>query len=329
MADNIPASTGMATMRLEYIDIAKGIGIFLVVIGHCLGMEFIPNQWIMTFHMPLFFFLSGLCFNDAKYHVFMTFLKRRIETLFLPLLYFCVIGTMIGSIMRGPVEYLMEIWSSGDFPSGPTWFIYVLFLTELLYWLINRIARPLPYRVIVLLACLAIGVLLDRKGVRLPFKHCTVFAATFFYGIGHLCRGNIAARIVRLPVIIGGGMIIPLVSVLCGHVPIKMFLNSIPSPAVWTCTVALIGTAGILIVSNALTNANQKIKDAILYIGENTLVILWLHWYFLEISSLVIMPHMFSPFVYLALRQVIIWAGLIVCIELINRFVPWLVGKSK
>lgn len=108
-----------------------------------------------------------------------------------------------------------------------------------------------------------------------------------------------------------------------------MFLNSIPSPAVWTCTVALIGTAGILIVSNALTNANQKIKDAILYIGENTLVILWLHWYFLEISSLVIMPHMFSPFVYLALRQVIIWAGLIVCIELINRFVPWLVGKSK
>ena len=192
-------------MRLEYIDIAKGIGIFLVVIGHCLGMEFIPNQWIMTFHMPLFFFLSGLCFNDAKYHVFMTLLKRRIETLFLPLLYFCVIGTMIGSVMCGPVEYLMEIWSSGDFPSGPTWFIYVLFLTELLYWLINRIARPLPYRVIVLLACLAIGVLLDRKGVRLPFKHCTVFAATFFYGVGHLCRGNIAARIVRFPVIIGGG----------------------------------------------------------------------------------------------------------------------------
>ena len=41
------------------IDIAKGIGIFLVVLGH------VPiPMWLVTpiymFHMPLFFFLSGM-----------------------------------------------------------------------------------------------------------------------------------------------------------------------------------------------------------------------------------------------------------------------------
>ena len=57
--------------RVYWIDYAKGIGIFLVVIGHvCRGLTsgsiLSPlvaksiDQWIYAFHMPIFFFLSGL-----------------------------------------------------------------------------------------------------------------------------------------------------------------------------------------------------------------------------------------------------------------------------
>lgn len=40
--------------RIEWIDMVKGVGIFLVVIGHAGN---IPNVkiWIYSFHMPLFF----------------------------------------------------------------------------------------------------------------------------------------------------------------------------------------------------------------------------------------------------------------------------------
>ena len=48
-------------MRLEWIDKAKGIGIILVILGHTICP---PNIkfWLYSFHMPLFFFLSGYVF---------------------------------------------------------------------------------------------------------------------------------------------------------------------------------------------------------------------------------------------------------------------------
>lgn len=44
--------------RAEWIDVLKGIGIILVVIGHVNTKGFLV-QWLYTFHMPLFFALSG------------------------------------------------------------------------------------------------------------------------------------------------------------------------------------------------------------------------------------------------------------------------------
>ncbi len=45
--------------RLDFIDIAKGIGIILVVTGHLLPVAAGLHVLIYSFHMPLFFFLSG------------------------------------------------------------------------------------------------------------------------------------------------------------------------------------------------------------------------------------------------------------------------------
>ena len=46
--------------RFEYIDNMKGIGIILVVIGHCLAPISIPRVTISSFHMPLFFSQQGI-----------------------------------------------------------------------------------------------------------------------------------------------------------------------------------------------------------------------------------------------------------------------------
>ena len=46
--------------RIEWIDIAKGIAIILVVYGHA-GLANIPlrEKWVCAFHMPFFFFISS------------------------------------------------------------------------------------------------------------------------------------------------------------------------------------------------------------------------------------------------------------------------------
>ena len=51
----------MDKKRIAYIDKAKGVAILLVILGHCCGSVEEPiNRFVLSFHMPLFFFLSGL-----------------------------------------------------------------------------------------------------------------------------------------------------------------------------------------------------------------------------------------------------------------------------
>lgn len=46
--------------RISSIDVAKGLGILIVVLGHILGeSDFFLEKLIFSFHMPLFFILSG------------------------------------------------------------------------------------------------------------------------------------------------------------------------------------------------------------------------------------------------------------------------------
>lgn len=53
--------------RIEYIDNARGIAMLLVILGHCTqGVEYTLNHFICSFHMPLFFFLSGIFAKSAK-----------------------------------------------------------------------------------------------------------------------------------------------------------------------------------------------------------------------------------------------------------------------
>lgn len=67
----------IAPKRLEYVDLLKGFAIFLMVMGHFLSWQWggasvsaphsnnvtIVRDFIYSFHMPLFFFLSGYVFN--------------------------------------------------------------------------------------------------------------------------------------------------------------------------------------------------------------------------------------------------------------------------
>ena len=52
-------------MRVQYIDAMRGFAIILVVLGHVLGQTFhldgggLLGKIIYSFHMPLFFYISG------------------------------------------------------------------------------------------------------------------------------------------------------------------------------------------------------------------------------------------------------------------------------
>ena len=66
--------------RVHWIDIAKGLGIIAVVIGHIYHNKTMFN-WLYSFHMPLFFFVAGYLYKQKD---MLPDLKRRIQTIVIP-----------------------------------------------------------------------------------------------------------------------------------------------------------------------------------------------------------------------------------------------------
>lgn len=46
--------------RYEYLDFARGISVLLVIIGHMVSLSHGLGQWIYSFHIPIFFIISGI-----------------------------------------------------------------------------------------------------------------------------------------------------------------------------------------------------------------------------------------------------------------------------
>lgn len=60
--------------RIEWIDIAKGIGILFVMLGHCY-LDTKYTFWFISFHMALFFFLSSYTFRIKE--DYNSFVKKK------------------------------------------------------------------------------------------------------------------------------------------------------------------------------------------------------------------------------------------------------------
>ena len=73
-------------MRVDWIDLTKGIAIFLMVCGHT-GLPGALSNWIWSFHMPLFMMISGFFAGNIAKYSFGKFLKKK----FIQLIFPCII----------------------------------------------------------------------------------------------------------------------------------------------------------------------------------------------------------------------------------------------
>lgn len=134
----------MAKARNDSIDVSKGIGIILVVIGHVLSPVMSGNsilEWlysvIYTFHMPLFFFVSGYVAKKlvTKPVAKIELIKQRLLRLMVPYCVWAVIYLPMKIIMAEHVRFSDEYkWYSfflGNNPDGQLWFLYVLFVISI------------------------------------------------------------------------------------------------------------------------------------------------------------------------------------------------------
>lgn len=77
--------------RIEYIDFFRGVGITLMVMGHMAfgglqGFGDLVEKYIHSFHMPMFFIISGYFYQKKANWI--SFVKGKMRTIMLPYIAF-------------------------------------------------------------------------------------------------------------------------------------------------------------------------------------------------------------------------------------------------
>ncbi|MDQ1254374.1 MAG: acyltransferase, partial [Euryarchaeota archaeon] len=195
-------------MRLIWVDALKGFGIMLVVFAHY-KLPIALDTYIFSFHMPLFFFISGFLFNFAKYtESAKNFVKGRFSSLIIPyfafaaftcLFYFLLDelytpGVITVKFFEADIYYTVYsiLYSQTTMISynGPLWFLTCLFVTELLFfWLAKRYYWQRWKLVISLIVAGIIGYLYSvYVPFTLPWNADVALTSVVFYGAGNLFR---------------------------------------------------------------------------------------------------------------------------------------------
>lgn len=222
--------------RVEWIDLAKFIAISLMVMGH-LGLPKSAARLIHVFHMPVFFLLSGFCFNEIKHREPGPFLLSRTKSILVPYLFWAVATyaaylavphfRSLGPFVP-PETFLVALFSQdacvslfGGF-GVIQWFLTALFGAECFLWLFAFAERKLrtgrnPFAKwgFPILCCAALLVL-DRCVSRSSFPNSLGAKSSIMGGLlcimGFECRKNLPGNAMRK------GVPLAVLSVACGMV---------------------------------------------------------------------------------------------------------------
>lgn len=176
--------------RLEWVDVARGVGIVLVVAGHVLGglidANVVPEaDWfrpgllaIYLFHMPLFFLLSGLFIVariDRGQDRFLREIGRGIVwPYFLWGLLQTLVAYLASSYTNIPIHDVWpELGKMFTHPPAQFWFLYALFVAQILALIVvPRIGASGFFLLSLALFCMDLGALppvFDTTSRMLPF----------------------------------------------------------------------------------------------------------------------------------------------------------------
>ena len=186
------------TKRLDWIDQARGLSIFLVVYGHNFPIN---EPYIYSFHVPLFFLISGM-FHPKSINL--ALIKKRAKMILLPYffwsfsLYFfwLIIGRKFGNssvLDLSPIDNLIGVFYAQGGQSYmdwgiPLWFLPCIFLVFVFYGLLQKITQK-TIRIILSIVLFVIGFSwIKITKIHLPWSIDVAFVALLFYSIGNLLK---------------------------------------------------------------------------------------------------------------------------------------------
>jgi fucose 4-O-acetylase-like acetyltransferase len=184
---NFKSMVTLSSFRDHGLEVLKGFVMMLVVMGHLTTGDFIPyeNLWyenlkqsLYSFHMPLFFILSGIIFQlqinnlkkktrphfDFKYQYF-NFIIERSKRLLLPFLIMGVVITVAKFLFQPPAALgapplslqsglLKIIYETEQSPTRFIWFLCVLYILSVILFpvgvFVKNVKSPILFVTVIL-----------------------------------------------------------------------------------------------------------------------------------------------------------------------------------
>lgn len=194
-------------IRISYVDIVKFIGIFLLLIEHSgnwITLDGSYNNlkiWICSFHMPLFFIVSGLVISDKPVKTvkeFANILDKRIKNLIIPYIIWC----LIYQNGLNPDFYLGVLYGTNTSlgmaqTNQVLWFLPAMFVSMIMFQLvvnINGIIRIKKYIKVIMfieamvLSAISIFLKLYRGNLGMPWGIDIAFMGCSFIIFGFLLK---------------------------------------------------------------------------------------------------------------------------------------------
>ena len=171
--------------RNTTIDFIKGIGVFLVVLGHTSSTL---RDDIYIFHMPLFFILSGIFFKANA--PLKTIINHKFQKLIIPYFSFSVLIFIFYALWSGLFKLNFEYISfinildfNGRLISTPLWFLISLFMVYLIFFFLN--GKTSQLRTLFLFFILNTIVVYFSSKIEInPFHVFTSLSCLIFFTLG-------------------------------------------------------------------------------------------------------------------------------------------------
>ena len=186
-------NSGVGNGKMRWINIAKGIGICLVVIGHFNPIDSptywgVLNSFLYTFHMPLFFFISGYLYKYIKNNYFNS-LKTKFQRLGIPFITIAFIYFLLklAASYFVKLDYPVNVNSILKLLDNPVqsfvpllWFVHALLGIFLIYPLIRSIFQP----VTIFITTVIVAIFIDFMHITIPFlSHAIQNIPYFAFGV--------------------------------------------------------------------------------------------------------------------------------------------------
>lgn len=264
--------------RIEWIDMSKGYGVILVIIGH-FGINGLGN-WIYSFHMPLFFFLAGYVFKSEI--PIKEFFLRKVKGLIIPYI-FLGLGAICFNIL------LMLYVDTFDLEEvirqikclffqirySNLWFLTCLFILNIIFFIIFNLKLTDIFITILVFLMTVLGILYYKIGGNpLIWNMDVCLPASLFFWLGFLykkynkyieVKSKTLNRWLLILIFFSISLILNYLIFVNKQEGLEMFNSQYGNP-LYTYIVAIFGIMFILKVSE------KKTISFIQFIGENTLL---------------------------------------------------------